>query len=505
MNEIIRALLGCGAVEKLEEGRSHFLYSALRVVYTALVFLLCAGYAHSACDPMTYRESQDSAFQKFCGYGSVIIKDNNVWVFNEAARKRFGMPQEWQDDGLKGAELAAFRIEPSGRLRCHNQGDKEVCVPSYECVIELYIKSDIDIGITGNPVVGLIPWKSSLFALGELNPDLKGKWEQAFGLKRVYLQESGQEVDGGAKAIGYDATREKDLIIVTLFIDGRFSLLPTETKRTIRFPLSGGKVHEVEFPPSFWQRIIEYHQARSDLSDRNWYGGKEVDKSLWVYTADFAQRYNMPLTGVNEELEGVLAVAYNHVPTGRPSCGYFSDASTCTKSRLDTIFEFYLDPSARISYPSYDGIVKSILGSSTTFLHEQDKYNKRIPEIDTSALKFRTTFIYRSNKTARENIDKWFGWGSGYFQEYIDHSAWGLDFSLLALDMPLYDRVEAHEQNFICFTDADKCLNDEEVFNQTTHVVHLPIEYIYSVDSYDKAQTIDEKSAIGVVRNKLNN
>jgi len=507
MANIISAVLKGSVIGKRENKDCphflHFLYHVLSIASTVLVFVFLAGYAHSACDPMTYRESQDSAFQKFCGYGSVIIKDNNAWVFNDAARKRFGMPPEWQDDELKGAELAAFRIEPSGRLRCHDEGDEEVCVPSYECVIELYIKADTDIGITGNPVVGLIPWKSSLFALGELNPELKDKWEQAFGLKHLQLMVAGKEAAGGVKAIGYDATREKDLIIVTLFIDGRLSLLPTETKRTIRFPLAGGKIHEVEFPPSFWQRIIEYHQARPELSDRNWHGGKEVDNSLWVYTADFAQRYNMPLSGVNEELEGALAVAYNHVPTGRPSCGYFSDASSCTKSRIKTIFEFYLDPSAQITYPSYDGIVKSILGSSTTFLHEQDKANRLIPEIDTSELKHRATFIYRSHKTAKKNFDQWFGWGGGYFEEFVHYRAWKLDFSLLALNMPLYDRVAAHEQNYICFAITDRCLNSYELFDKTTHVIHLPIEFIYSVDNYDKSKRIDEKSVLGIVRKMI--
>jgi hypothetical protein len=32
-------------------------------------------------------------------------KDTHVWVYTSAFAKRFGMPQEWVDDELKGAEI----------------------------------------------------------------------------------------------------------------------------------------------------------------------------------------------------------------------------------------------------------------------------------------------------------------------------------------------------------------------------------------------------------------
>jgi hypothetical protein len=34
-------------------------------------------------------------------------KDVNVWVYTSAFAKRFGMPQEWINDDLKGAEALA--------------------------------------------------------------------------------------------------------------------------------------------------------------------------------------------------------------------------------------------------------------------------------------------------------------------------------------------------------------------------------------------------------------
>jgi hypothetical protein len=34
-----------------------------------------------------------------------------VWVYTSAFAKRFGMPQEWVDDELKGAEALAYRLD----------------------------------------------------------------------------------------------------------------------------------------------------------------------------------------------------------------------------------------------------------------------------------------------------------------------------------------------------------------------------------------------------------
>ncbi|MBE0585642.1 MAG: hypothetical protein IH612_18020, partial [Desulfofustis sp.] len=426
------------------------------------VVILClnlAGYSHSACDPMTYRESQNSAFNKACGHGSVIIKDNNTWVYNESARRRFAMPYGWQDNGLKGAELVAFRIEPSGRQRCHGDGEDRTCVPSYECVLELYIHSDVDIGITGNPVMGLIPWKTSLFHLGQLNPSIREKWEQAFGLQGTQLLVSGEVQDGALKTFGYDTTRKKNLTVVTMFIDGRFTLLSPDVKRSIRFPLADESFHTVELSSSFWKRVISYHQSRPELSENNWRGGEEVDDSLWVYTDDFARQYNLPPSRINKELEGALAVAYRTVPTGRVSCGYFSEADNCTQSNIDNIFDFYISPLVNLPYPSYHGLVKSNWGSSETFLLEQELNNKVTNQIDLWKLQYKLSFIYRSHKSAYKNNEKWFGWDGGYFRQFIDDSAWKNNFSLVTINLHIGDEGYDFDQNYVCFLKAEEWSN----------------------------------------------
>jgi lipopolysaccharide/colanic/teichoic acid biosynthesis glycosyltransferase len=50
----------------------------------------------------------------FLNYNFPIIiqtKDIHVWVYTSKFAKRFGMPKEWVDDELKGAEALAYRLD----------------------------------------------------------------------------------------------------------------------------------------------------------------------------------------------------------------------------------------------------------------------------------------------------------------------------------------------------------------------------------------------------------
>jgi hypothetical protein len=44
------------------------------------------------------------------GKRGTYTKDTHVWVYTSKFAKRFGMPQEWVDDELKGAEALAYRV-----------------------------------------------------------------------------------------------------------------------------------------------------------------------------------------------------------------------------------------------------------------------------------------------------------------------------------------------------------------------------------------------------------
>ncbi|VVM20581.1 hypothetical protein BSPWISOXPB_7002 [uncultured Gammaproteobacteria bacterium] len=67
-------------------------------------------------------------------------KDTHVWVYTSAFAKRFGMPQEWVDDELKGAEALAYRLDLDVYgTKCGYFSNVENCRPATACVVDMYI------------------------------------------------------------------------------------------------------------------------------------------------------------------------------------------------------------------------------------------------------------------------------------------------------------------------------------------------------------------------------
>ncbi|CAC9645293.1 hypothetical protein [bacterium endosymbiont of Bathymodiolus sp. 5 South] len=67
-------------------------------------------------------------------------KDIHVWVYTSKFAKRFGMPQEWVDDELKGAEALAYRLDLDVYgTKCGYFSNVENCRPSTACVVDMYI------------------------------------------------------------------------------------------------------------------------------------------------------------------------------------------------------------------------------------------------------------------------------------------------------------------------------------------------------------------------------
>ena len=67
-------------------------------------------------------------------------KDIHVWVYTSAFAKRFGMPQEWVDDELKGAEALAYRLDLDVYgTKCGYFSNVENCRPATACVVDMYI------------------------------------------------------------------------------------------------------------------------------------------------------------------------------------------------------------------------------------------------------------------------------------------------------------------------------------------------------------------------------
>ena len=89
-----------------------------------------------------------SYFETFTGEGrkgnsrfnGPYAKDRHVWVYTSAFAKRFGMPEEWVDDKLYGAEAIAYRVDWGYYdPMCGYFGELENCRPTPACVIDLYI------------------------------------------------------------------------------------------------------------------------------------------------------------------------------------------------------------------------------------------------------------------------------------------------------------------------------------------------------------------------------
>lgn len=466
-----------------------------------VVTIVLASIANGACDRMTYKESQDSKYHQFCHKGSVIQRDNNVWALSETAQKRFAMPEEWRDEELRGAEIAAFRLEPTGRQRCHGEGTDEKCVWSFECVLDLWIQNDIAIDIKGNHPLEYKPWKSSLYELGERNPDLKAKWQRSFGLQgsRFLVEGVQPSTNYFFEVIGYTKRLRKGLTMITMVMDGRTILLPPETKRSVLFPLIGGDFHKVELPSAFWQRVAQLHEETTEVSELNWKGGKEKSMNLWFYSKEFSEKYNMPPSAIRENLVGAMAVAYRQEPEGVKSCGYGGDASGCTPGglgRWSPVFDFYVTNDADLTLSSELEIASKKVGaskSSTFFLREHNYKNdlpkpKEFGDIGQGCFPYKLIqFTYRVRAKSGKKIPKWYGSGS-YGRAFIRGTAWNMDFSVASVseNMPQPYRGSKIVENFFLFVNSEKWINWTHSLEGDSYKISLPPTYIHAVLEYDR-------------------
>lgn len=70
---------------------------------------------------------------------STFYRDPFVWVYTSSFAKRYGMPKEWVDDSLKGAEAIAFRHMPSNAVQCGFFRNKNACRVDISCRLDLYV------------------------------------------------------------------------------------------------------------------------------------------------------------------------------------------------------------------------------------------------------------------------------------------------------------------------------------------------------------------------------
>ena len=101
------------------------------------------------------------------------LKDPNVWVYTSSFAERFGMPEKWIDDSLKGAEAVAFRIESSNTETCGYFRDEEQCRPNIYCIFDVYLKDE-----DGRK----LPWESQ-------KPSEWQDWDSSMGFLSAQIEE----------------------------------------------------------------------------------------------------------------------------------------------------------------------------------------------------------------------------------------------------------------------------------------------------------------------------
>ncbi len=107
---------------------------------------------------------------KASGKSGTYAYDPHVWVYTTAFAKRFGMPEKWIDDSLKGAEALAYRVDRTYYIKqCGYFGDMEKCRTPIACMLDLYIPSSAN-----------LPWNT------------EQRYDSMYGKNYIYLSSQDQ-------------------------------------------------------------------------------------------------------------------------------------------------------------------------------------------------------------------------------------------------------------------------------------------------------------------------
>jgi len=73
------------------------------------------------------------------GRQGTYTRDPHIWIYSRRFAERFGMPREWIDDRLQGAEALAYRIDWSTQFTCGYFGQKDACYKYFRRVLDLFL------------------------------------------------------------------------------------------------------------------------------------------------------------------------------------------------------------------------------------------------------------------------------------------------------------------------------------------------------------------------------
>lgn len=207
-------------------------------------------------------------------------EDINVWVYTSEFAERFGMPERWIDDDLRGAYAVAYRIETLPvRLMLPHKGPN-VSIPQRMCVLDLYVSATAPIPWIAGSRTGFkyYPPRSAHYLAPQEKTDMRWRW-RAIGLPYwggVVRAGVGDSERGGMPVREFDREVFPGISYVS-FLEtcgvptGKSTWLkfrdyvPRRLGSGLQEIEPGEVVHEVHIPGSFWDRVYKrWHERLRD-------------------------------------------------------------------------------------------------------------------------------------------------------------------------------------------------------------------------------------------------
>lgn len=161
-------------------------------------------------------------------------------------------------------------------------------------------------------------------------------------------------------------------------------------------------------------------------------GTKDVDPNVYVYTAEFAKRFQMPEEWISTELDGVDAVAFRVVPA-YTSCGWGGDPKACRTDEVRCEMDMYFDHRSNpLPWDErYPEVVADQYRSSSRFIPAYTRWSRLPKHSNDLGWSSHSPFIDQKSR-------KGLGWQ--YFTSLDASSGWGW-MGLRSYDKEIFTKV----------------------------------------------------------------
>ena len=203
-------------------------------------------------------------------------EDINVWVYTSGFAKRFGMPERWVDDSLKGAYAVAFRVETLSARKMFPHKGPDASMPNRRCILDIFIDDKAPIPWVDDRVsarVYSVP--SAPLYLRTQNPEDRAHRRRPVGLPVVGDTAVIKSFKGHVVGL---ITNQYDKNLypgVTYISFNTPCMTPPKTRSMLEFRPKGGwskdnrnVLHRITLPEQFMQRLYVnwYEKSRKPAS-----------------------------------------------------------------------------------------------------------------------------------------------------------------------------------------------------------------------------------------------